>query len=499
MATFQEGHQQAKLDSFPNIRYWGKKPPALIKDFIRKYSSSGEVVLDPFGGSGNIIATALSLGRRGIYVDLNPFAKLISKARITKCTLEELKENQAKITGENLKVEVNGEEKEINPKTLFSLKCPCGEWNEFKSIVKTREYQIRNSIPSDATKLRKSVYNELRREEKIFHEDLVEKFPNKPNYVISGAVTWLKNNDVIREDIVTTYAKLKRKCECGRSEINFKDKNDIQWKYKKVKPLYWVPENNLQYSKDKSFLKQRDYDSVDGFVNDRTLAFLSNIWKNIEELKVSKRAKRVMKFAFMNTLARSSKMCREGGGTWPVNSYWVPPRFKIKNPRYVLRRTFKNIEDSIKNDKNLYREGSLSEIVEQKANICFLQADSKNLQVPDSSIEYVITDPPHAGEVQFLELSLFYNSWLKVDVGYSNELTINSKQGKSIENYYQMFSKFVDEMKRVLKENGNITIILQADKEDIQESCVEIMKNSGFNLRDCRKSNNFSFYTFDLE
>jgi len=64
------------------IRYWGRKPLEQIEPYILEYSKEGEVVLDPFAGSGSTIMTALINRRRAIYNDLNQVAMIIAKANI---------------------------------------------------------------------------------------------------------------------------------------------------------------------------------------------------------------------------------------------------------------------------------------------------------------------------------------------------------------------------------------------------------------------------------
>jgi len=66
----------------PIIRYWGRKAGNIARPYIMKYSKLGEVVLDPFGGAGSIIKTALIMGRRCIYSDLNPLAVLIASVEL---------------------------------------------------------------------------------------------------------------------------------------------------------------------------------------------------------------------------------------------------------------------------------------------------------------------------------------------------------------------------------------------------------------------------------
>lgn len=55
-------------------------PPDLIKPCILAGSRTGDVVLDPFGGSGTTGMVALDLGRRAVLIELNPeYVKLIDQ------------------------------------------------------------------------------------------------------------------------------------------------------------------------------------------------------------------------------------------------------------------------------------------------------------------------------------------------------------------------------------------------------------------------------------
>lgn len=55
-------------------------PPSLIRPCIMAGSRPGEMVLDPFGGSGTTGMVALELGRRATLIELNPkYIKLIKK------------------------------------------------------------------------------------------------------------------------------------------------------------------------------------------------------------------------------------------------------------------------------------------------------------------------------------------------------------------------------------------------------------------------------------
>jgi DNA modification methylase len=66
-----------------------KFPPQLPRLFIEALTEPGETVLDPMAGSGTTLVEAALLGRRGLGVDLDPLAALITQAKVLPISAEE--------------------------------------------------------------------------------------------------------------------------------------------------------------------------------------------------------------------------------------------------------------------------------------------------------------------------------------------------------------------------------------------------------------------------
>lgn len=58
-----------------------QKPVRLMLDLVRDFTDAGEVILDPFGGSGTTGVAALAEGRRVIIVERDPVYAAIARAR----------------------------------------------------------------------------------------------------------------------------------------------------------------------------------------------------------------------------------------------------------------------------------------------------------------------------------------------------------------------------------------------------------------------------------
>src|SRR6266568_8138068 len=59
--------------------YFTRRPANVVRAYIERYSQPGDVVLDPFGGTGVTAIEAFLLGRHAIQNDLNPFANFIAQ------------------------------------------------------------------------------------------------------------------------------------------------------------------------------------------------------------------------------------------------------------------------------------------------------------------------------------------------------------------------------------------------------------------------------------
>ena len=86
-------------------------------------------------------------------------------------------------------------------------------------------------------------------------------------------------------------------------------------------------------------------------------------------------------------------------------------------------------------------------------NILFATANAIELTkiLPPNSVDYIFTDPPYGGAVQYFELSTLWAAWLNMKIDYADEITINSQQKKDFDYYHKMLKSAFREMYQVLK------------------------------------------------
>ncbi|MCP8323133.1 MAG: site-specific DNA-methyltransferase, partial [Candidatus Methylarchaceae archaeon HK02M2] len=59
--------------------YFTRRPWNVVQEYIKNFTTNGEVVLDPFGGSGITAIESLVLDRKAIQVDICPLANFLTE------------------------------------------------------------------------------------------------------------------------------------------------------------------------------------------------------------------------------------------------------------------------------------------------------------------------------------------------------------------------------------------------------------------------------------
>ena len=90
--------KQAAKRHFGVHGYFTKQAWNVVQHYINNFTQPGDLVLDPFGGSGVTLIESLMLGRKAIHIDLNPMANFLVAALIAPVNINELTNEYEKIT-----------------------------------------------------------------------------------------------------------------------------------------------------------------------------------------------------------------------------------------------------------------------------------------------------------------------------------------------------------------------------------------------------------------
>ncbi len=89
-------------------------------------------------------------------------------------------------------------------------------------------------------------------------------------------------------------------------------------------------------------------------------------------------------------------------------------------------------------------------------------------EIPENSAHLVITDPPHSDRVPYLELSEFWNSILGYKSDFSREIVISNakERQKTKTSYSKAMVDFFNGVPRILKKDGYLVVLFNTSKTE---------------------------------
>jgi hypothetical protein len=200
---------------------------------------------------------------------------------------------------------------------------------------------------------------------------------------------------------------------------------------------------------------------------------------------------------YVNSMTFSTSSWMDGRPVaWAKHAYWTPNQFIEVNPfEYLSNRqlaTTKWDSDRTARFKNKIGSSSPSDVVNELADYSVICGDSRKLELPDESIDAVITDPPFGGNVQYGELTHLWRVWLKDSNPFEKqlfdldpEILVHRKKkadGKSTRDYETGLRQVFVECYRVLKRNGVLCFTFNNKSADAWYAVMKAAFDAGFIL-----------------
>ena len=117
-----------------------------------------------------------------------------------------------------------------------------------------------------------------------------------------------------------------------------------------------------------------------------------------------------------------------------------------------------------------------------KGKVTVHQKSSCAVDLPDSMIDYVFTDPPFGGNIPYAEINLLNESWLGRLTDRTEEVIISGSQGKTIGDYQQMLTSALTEINRILKPDGKATVVFHSASADVWNALQAAYSDARLNV-----------------
>ena len=416
---------------FNQHQYWTKQPLESIDYFILEHTNKGDVVLDPFCGTGMTGVSSIRLNRNVHLSDISYICRHISNSYTTYFDVpqDELEKVMILI------------KKELQ--SLYYTKCElCG--NEESDII----FSVLEEVFYD------SKGESLAYGKEIFHS-IKNNLPLPP-----------KKSDK-RDFKGFELIQVSYKCNCT-TQKQYKDPSKDDLVLNETEEFI---EDNIP--KDYFFGKEpvRNYKKnirqVKDLYSKRNLTALSKLKDIISRIEDEK-IKSILEFSFTSILFNCSLMSRYRSyenTSIKMGTFYIPPVIKDNN---VLKSFLSKVDKINKGNNQLYKDRDLG-------SVKIYNNSASNLKsIEDNSVDYIYTDPPYGDILSYSELNIVWESWLGNLTDNAEEMIISKEVGKTEDFYFELFEDFLEEASRVLKPEKKMTLIFHHPKIEywkrIQES-----------------------------
>lgn len=413
--------------------YHTKVPPAGIKKLIEYYTNAGDVVLDPFCGSGMTGVATLELGRKAVLSDLSPAATFIAYNFCTPVSSEKFHSAVKDILARSraLELYLYGTRSRENGKLVpslymvwsFGYLCSCcGKEFVLWDVARDERDNIRESkilsefsCPHCATLVSK---RKLQR---------TKRYPVQIGYS-------------------SLYNRLKE-ATATPSTADLDRLSDIE--ARGIPQDLWYPKTEFTDGVNTRQPMAAGILSVDQAYTKRGLWSMAHLWQLAHEWPDEDIRDKLL-FTITSLYKRVTVFSefRFWGGSGNTANFNVPAIMNEQNVFRAFERKAKTIGLYFADAPKMNRELRVS-----------CQSATKLAAIPSNSIDYVFTDPPFGGNINYSEMNILWESWLGVFTDTDQEAIINRHQGKGAAEYSDLLRKSFQEIGRVVKPGGWVTIV----------------------------------------
>ena len=438
--------------------YHTKVPPEAITPFIEYYTKPGDVVLDPFCGSGMTGVAAALAGRRAILNDLSPAAVHLAWNHTQPCDPELLAKGFLEL------------ESKVQPR--------------FDSLYGTKHSDGTDGLIHWTLWSTKHVCPECSHSFLLW--DVMDRATGRlgalivcPSCKEKVKRSRLKNLGSVPAWIAYETADGKR-AEKAPSELDLRHalshaRSTIDARYPKT-PIGAEREMYIRCA-----LQLQGVASVADFYTPRNLQALAILWQEIMAV-VDDRVRRALAFAFTNTAWHGTRMRRFNarGGQRPLTgTLYIPQLSSEANVLEVMRNKIAQLQ-------RYYRSYQISGM--EPPAITLGSATSLS-GISDGSIDYVFTDPPFGSNIFYADCNFIWESWLGRLTDATQEAVVNKSLreqsgGKSLEDYAGLIRAAMLEIARVLKPGGWATVVFHNTDAAVWQAIRSAAEDAGFSFHE---------------
>jgi 16S rRNA G966 N2-methylase RsmD len=413
--------------------YLTKVPVAAIVPFIQAFTQPGQVVLDPFAGSGMTGVAAAILGRRARLFDISVLGRHIGTNYLNLVDAHSFHKHAVAVIAA-ARQRVGG---------VYDVRCQhCHCTAELTKTVWSVVVRCRSC-----------------RGPVTFYHALEAAGWRKDRMTCPTCGTAISSRDArIGEEPVLDAIT----CTCSRTQLE--QPHTPALSQPQMAGLQWpdLPIEPHRQMYQASALGRHGLTSTAKFFSTRNLAVLAALDTEIDRVD-DPALQDKLRFAFTAILTRASKRY-QWSRQRPLNAanatYYVATVFYEWNVFDLFTRKINALVSSDDWIRAQLGSGTLFDSA-MAPDVTYKLANAASLPLPDGSVDYVFTDPPFGSNIFYADMSLFHEAWLGELTDSSVEAVVDRSNGanRTAERYEALLTNALRECARVLKPAGRISMV----------------------------------------
>ena len=428
--------------------YHTKMPHEAIRPFITSFTRPGELVFDPFCGSGMTGVAALMEGRQAILSDVSPAAVHIARNYTTPC------DPDAFLTA------VGAVEKVMKP-TVAWLYRPVG-------TDRVVEYTTWSDVYRCASCGGRMLYWDVVQRAGGIHGKRVT-CPQCGTGNRKTELEWIGE-----EPVQSHTSRGSNRIDTHRptrEELALIEEAD------RIPIPYWTP--NVEFDADREMWRAAHramrITDINGFFTRRNLYALAALRHAIIGVAEG-RVREALLFAFTASVNRASRRY-QWNGKRPTNV--MTGTLYISSLRYewnVWSLFRRKAADVLRHYQSFPTVDVSSEVFQRSA----AELDC----MPDRSVDMVFMDPPFGSNIFYADSSLLWEAWLGDLTDPAAEIVVNkyrapAKGGKTVGDYRDLMSRSFCHAARVLKPGGQAVLAFSNTNNEVWNAIQKALSDAG--------------------
>jgi len=465
--------------------YHTKVPPEGIVPYILHYTEPGELILDPFCGSGMTGVAAMMCARPPMGVEVPPGARLGARNAI----LNDLSPAACHIAyNYTHPVDVKALKAEFD--RIMRVLQPEFDWLYGTSCDRCDgPATIQYTIWSDVYKCCRCGAHMVLWEVAVDHESgAVRDTFACPSCGFTGKKT--KHTRVDSVPVVTNY-ECQNGCRPARSNHRTtKAELRLIEEINTREIPYWYPTDSVGPNREmyiRSALHLRNITRVCDFYTKRNLWALAAVWEKISNHS-DDRVSTALRFVVSASLYVASKMSsfrydsrnpdNTAGGIHKGTLY-IPSLSKEAAIPGLFRNKWPYLSQVL-GDKAYF-------ILDDVTTILTGSASATLKTFPGGAIDYIWTDPPFGSNIFYADCSLLWEAWLQDFTDVKQEAVWNKslkpeEGGKTLDDYRRIMASAFAEMHRILKPGRWASVVFSNSDDRVWHAIRETASEAGFDL-----------------